>query len=62
MVEKKYKMGSLIKFKKNHPCGSDTWEIVRMGMDIKVKCEKCGRLIMMPRRKFEKKLKEVRKY
>ena len=62
MVDRDYKIGSIIKFKKQHPCGSASWEIVRMGMDIKVKCKKCERLVMMPRREFEKKLKQVLEY
>lgn len=45
--------------KKSHPCGSNTWKIIRVGMDIKIECDKCKHIVMMPRRKFEKNLKEV---
>ena len=41
------------------PCGSNDWEIVRLGADIKLKCANCGRLIFMPRIEFNKKLKKV---
>ena len=39
--------------------GENRWEIIRMGMDIKIQCTKCGRLIMLPRREFDKKMKKV---
>ncbi len=57
----KYTIGTHVRFRKKHPCGGDTWIIVRTGMDIKAKCEKCGRLVMMSRRKFEKNIKELLK-
>ena len=53
------KVGDKVRMKKSHPCGSDVWKIIRVGMDIKIECEKCEHIVMMPRRKFEKKLKEV---
>ena len=45
--------------KKPHPCGSNEWEITRIGADIKIRCIKCGRSIMMTRIEFNKKLKKV---
>lgn len=57
-MSEKYKVGDRVKFKKTHPCGGDTWEILRVGMDFKAKCEKCGRVIMLPRNKFEKSVKK----
>ncbi|WP_233436743.1 DUF951 domain-containing protein [Trichococcus shcherbakoviae] len=45
--------------KKPHPCKNNSWEIIRMGMDIRIKCLKCGQMVMMPRREFEKKMKKV---
>lgn len=59
MNDKEYETGSRVEFKKQHPCGGNTWEIIRIGMDIKVKCLNCGRLIMLPRKEFEKKIKKV---
>lgn len=47
--------------KKDHPCGSNEFEITRVGADIKIKCIKCGRCIMLPRIDFNKKLKKVTK-
>jgi len=55
----KYNLGNLVVMKKGHPCGENKWEIIRMGVDIKLKCVKCGRTIMMDRLEFERKLKKV---
>lgn len=61
-MNKDYKLGSIVVMKKDHPCGSNEWEITRVGADIKIKCIKCGRQIMMPRIEFNKKLKKVITY
>ena len=45
--------------RKNHACGSNLWTITRDGVDIKIKCDNCGREIMMDRLEFIKKLKKV---
>ena len=54
-----YKLGSIVVMKKSHPCGENRWEITRMGIDIKIKCTKCKREVMLSRIDFEKKLKKV---
>ena len=54
-----YKLGSIVVMKKSHPCGENRWEITRMGIDIKIKCTKCNRDVMLSRIDFEKKLKKV---
>ena len=61
-MDKEYKVGSIVIMKKNHPCGTNEWEITRVGADIKIKCINCGRFIMIPRIEFNKKLKSVIKY
>lgn len=58
-MDKEYKVGSVVVMKKEHPCGSNEWVITRTGADIKIKCNKCGRSIMLPRIEFNKKLKKV---
>jgi len=45
--------------KKQHPCGTNEFEIIRVGADIKIKCCNCGRCIMLPRIEFNKKIKKV---
>lgn len=59
MERKIFKLGDIVKMKKQHPCGSYNWEVVRMGADIKIKCTGCGRLVMLPRSEFEKKMVRV---
>ena len=59
---KEYKLGSIVTMKKEHPCGTNEWEITRIGADIKIKCIKCGSTIMMPRIEFNRKLKKVLEY
>ena len=59
MMNKEYELGSKVIMKKPHPCGTNEWEITRLGADIKIKCVKCSRSIMMPRIEFNKKLKKV---
>lgn len=54
-----YKLGSIVIMKKQHPCGTNKWEITRIGADIKIKCLQCGRTIMLPRIEFNKKIKKV---
>ncbi len=59
MQEKQYKLGSKVIMKKGHPCGYKEWEIIRLGVDIKIKCCGCNRVVMIPRLDFEKKIKKV---
>lgn len=54
-----YKLGSKVMMKKVHPCGNNEFEIIRVGTDIKIKCTKCGRIVMFPRVEFNKKVKKV---
>lgn len=61
-MNKEYKLGSKVIMRKSHPCGTNLWEIVRVGVDIKIQCIKCGRNIMMDRIEFDKKLKKVEEY
>ena len=59
MINNEYKLGSIVVMKKEHPCKTNQFEIVRVGADIKIKCINCGRLVMMPRIEFNKKIKKV---
>ena len=54
-----YKLNDTVIMKKQHACGTNEWQIIRTGVDIKIKCLKCNREIMMDRLEFEKKLKKV---
>ncbi|MNM57952.1 hypothetical protein D3C76_1025250 [compost metagenome] len=54
-----FNLGDVVLMKKQHPCGSSEWEIIRLGADIKIKCVGCGRLVMLPRNKFQKGVKKI---
>lgn len=54
-----YQVGNRIITKKSHPCGSDMWEILRVGMDFRLKCCGCGHQVMMPRPAVEKSTKKI---
>lgn len=59
MDDKKYVIGTIVEMKKGHPCGANKWEIIRLGADIKIKCVNCGRVVMLPRIDFNKKIKKI---
>ncbi len=50
----RFEVGDIVKLKKNHPCGSREWEILRVGADFRLKCMGCGHQIMVPRTMVEK--------
>ena len=58
-VVKVFNLGDIVEMKKTHPCGSKNWEIIRLGADIKIKCLGCGRLVMLPRIKFDSAVKKI---
>ena len=52
-----FKVGQVIKMKKKHPCGENRWEILRVGMDFRLRCAGCDRQVMVPRKLVEKNFK-----
>lgn len=52
-------VGDRLVMKKNHPCGSKEFEVLRVGMDFKLKCTGCGHEVMVPRAKAEKNIKKI---
>lgn len=58
-MDKTFNLGDLVVMKKNHACGENKWKIIRVGVDIKIKCLNCGREVMIDRLEFERKLKKV---
>lgn len=57
---KEYGLNDIVEMKKQHPCKKSTqWEIIRMGVDIKIRCLGCNNVIMLERPKFEKRLKKI---
>lgn len=59
MQEKIYNVGTIVEMKKGHPCGENKWEVIRLGADIKIRCTKCNRVVMIPRIEFNKKIKKT---
>lgn len=51
-------VGDVVRLKKQHPCGSKEWEVLRSGADFRLKCRGCGHQIMIARRLLEKNVKE----
>ncbi len=56
-MEDEIRLGDVVRTKKPHPCGGDTWTVVRTGADIKLKCLTCGRVVMLDRVVFLKRRK-----
>ncbi len=52
-------LGDVVRLRKKHPCGSDEWEVVRLGADIGIRCRGCRRRVLLPRRTFERRVKAV---
>lgn len=52
-------VGDVVRFSKAHPCGGTEWQVLRTGVDIGIKCVKCGHRVMMERAEYERRVKEV---
>ena len=56
-----YQVGDIVTLKKQPPCGSSQWEILRVGADFRLKCQGCGHQIMIARKLVEKNTKDLQK-
>ena len=56
-----YNIGDIVRTKKVHPCGSKLFEITRVGVDFKLKCQGCGHVVMLPREKAKKAITKIEK-
>lgn len=54
-----FELGDRLRLRKQHPCGNTDWEVVRLGADIGLRCEKCGRRVLLPRSEVERRIKQV---
>jgi len=59
LVVIRLEIGDVLTLKKAHPCGSKEWKIVRVGVDIGLRCVGCDRFVMVSRRKLEGKIREI---
>lgn len=57
----KFNVGDIVSLKKVHPCGENKWEIMRVGVDFKLKCLGCERQIWIPRIEFERRVRKILK-
>ena len=53
------RVGDILLMKKPHPCGKAEFDVLRSGMDFKLRCRGCGREVMLPRRKAEKNIRKI---
>lgn len=53
------RVGDILEMKKPHPCGEKRFLVLRIGMDFKIECRKCGHQIMLPRSKAEKNIRKI---
>ena len=53
------RVGDILDMKKNHPCGGKQMEVLRVGMDFRLKCRSCGHEVMVPRAKIEKYIRKI---
>lgn len=58
-MSKDVQIDDLVRLRKPHPCGSYEWRVVRVGADIGLKCQVCGRRVLLNRRSFNKRVKQV---
>jgi hypothetical protein len=52
-------LGDVVRLRKKHPCGGDEWQVVRLGVDIRIKCLKCRRQVLLERVTFERRMKAL---
>ncbi|WP_322814843.1 DUF951 domain-containing protein [Chloroflexus sp.] len=52
-----FALNDVVQLRKPHACGGDTWRIVRLGADIGLRCETCGRRVLLPRSEVERRIK-----
>ena len=59
IINNNYKEGNILEFKKNHPCGGKFWKVLKYGVDCKLECVTCKRIIILTRVEISKRLKKI---
>ena len=54
-----YQLNDVVLMKKSHACGENSWQIIRLGMDIRIKCQKCGHSVLIPRVRFDRMVRKI---
>ncbi len=58
-MDHEFQLNDVVEMKKPHPCGTNKWRIIRLGMDFRIKCEGCQHSVLIPRKEFTRKVKKV---
>ena len=53
------RLQDILVMKKEHPCGSKEWLVLRTGMDFRLRCQGCSHEVMLPRSKAEKNIRQI---
>lgn len=53
------KIDDIVRMRKPHPCGGYEWKVVRLGADIGLECQTCGRRVLLSRRKLARRMKSL---
>ncbi|MCL6547428.1 MAG: DUF951 domain-containing protein [Alicyclobacillus sp.] len=54
-----YGLGDVVQLKKPHACGANEWRVIRLGMDIRVKCARCEHSVLIPRARFDRLVRKI---
>lgn len=54
-----YGLGDIVQMKKPHACGANRWKVIRLGMDIRIKCEECAHSVLIPRSRFDRLVRKL---
>ena len=54
------RLGEVLRLQKRHPCGSEEWEVYRLGADVGLRCLGCGRRVLLPRSRLERRIRAIR--
>ena len=54
-----FALGDVVMMKKPHACGANEWTVIRVGADVKIKCARCGRIVMLDRAEFVRMGKKI---
>jgi hypothetical protein len=55
----KIAVDDIVRLRKKHPCGGDEWRVVKIGVDIRLQCLRCGRVVLLERSILERRVKTV---
>lgn len=59
MPQPTYHLGDVVVLRKAHPCGCDHWTVIRMGADVRIKCNRCGHRVMLSRSELNRAIRKV---